>query len=179
MSRPGTHWNPWPQKRTTVKDLWSGLESAAKAASKDPERFGVTKEQIDATANVAWAIKKGDKKRVEMLIRKSADKIIGGQGSVNEIMQWLDGLIREETMRELISRLEESARQQIRAMHYELQDMFTDSEAEKVIALYLKHKNSVDKFVAAAVRAKIDTRDHRRTYEQEWHDIWFALRAVE
>ena len=77
------------------------------------------------------------------------------------------------------SRMWESARPQIRAMKHELQDMFKPDDSDKVIALYLKHRNSVDKFVDAAVRAKIDTREHRRTYEQEWHDIWFALRAVE
>jgi hypothetical protein len=77
------------------------------------------------------------------------------------------------------SRMWESARPQTRAMKNELQDMFKPNDMDKVVSLYLKHRNSVDKFVDAALRAKIGTRDNRRTYEQEWHDIWFALRAVE
>ena len=119
------------------------------------------------------------KNLVEKMAALRLADVIGGQGSVNEIMQWLDGLIREETMREIIERLEEAARPQIRAMKYELQDMFDPDDSDKVIALYLKHKNSVDKFVDASTRAEIGTRDHRRIYERDWRDIWFALRSVE
>lgn len=90
-SRPGPHWNPWPTKPTTAKDLAQGLERSAKTMSKDLKGYGFTQQQVDVTASVAWAIKHGDKAKVRKLVDRYGDKIIGG---INEVMQWLDGLIR-------------------------------------------------------------------------------------
>lgn len=41
----------------------------------------------DITANVAWAMKKGDKKKVKTLIDKYGQYIIGGKGTINQIVQ--------------------------------------------------------------------------------------------
>jgi hypothetical protein len=46
-------------------------------------------EKGDVTANIAFAMKKKDTKKIKTLIKKFGDKIIGGQGTVNEIQKWI------------------------------------------------------------------------------------------
>jgi len=43
----------------------------------------------EITANVSWAMKKGDKKKVKKLINTYGKYIIGGQGTVNQIIDWM------------------------------------------------------------------------------------------
>jgi len=87
----------------TGKALAAGLEQAARA-------MGGAGRKSEITINVAWAIKKGDVKKVKDLLYKHGSGIIGGQGSVNEIQQWIDGQLPEGVgMRGLLQRLEEAA----------------------------------------------------------------------
>ncbi len=164
-------------QRTTVKDLADGLEQAARVMGKGAKS--------DVTANLAWAIRKGDKRHVQKLLDKHIDDIIGGQGTVNEIMRWLNGQIpegREVTMRSLIQRLEEATVQLSnsawKAAHAELQDLFTDNEAERVIGLYKRYAKDKAGFAKAAVNAEIGTRDHKFVHERDWLDIWASLDKV-
>jgi hypothetical protein len=45
--------------------------------------------QQEITANIGWAMKKNDKKKVKALIDKFGEHIIGGQGTVNQLMDWI------------------------------------------------------------------------------------------
>ena len=71
-----------PEKLGSVKDFIKDLEDIAKL---NKGRKG------DITANISWAMKNNDKKRVQMLIDKFAKDILGGQGTVNQIMMWIKG----------------------------------------------------------------------------------------
>lgn len=86
---------------TTAQDLADSLEAAAKVLKGH---------QGDITANIAWAIRKGDRAKVRALLDKYVGDVIGGQRAVNEILQWLDGQLPEAVgMRGLLQRLEEAA----------------------------------------------------------------------
>lgn len=161
----------------TVRELADGLEQAARAMGK-----GV---KSDVTANIAWAIRKGDRSRVQKLLDKHIDDILGGQGTVNLIMQWMDGQLpegMEASMRSLIQRLEEATGQLSnsawKAAHAELQDLFTDTEAEKVIGLYKRYAKDKAAFAKAAVSARIGTRDHGLVHEKDWLGIWQELGRI-
>lgn len=65
-----------------VSDFVKDLEKSAKVMKGN---------KGDITANVAWAIKNNDKERVQKLVDKFAKDIIGGQGTVNQIMMWVKG----------------------------------------------------------------------------------------
>lgn len=43
----------------------------------------------EITANVAWAMQKNDKKKIKKLIDMYGKDIIGGQGTINQIIQWM------------------------------------------------------------------------------------------
>jgi hypothetical protein len=267
-------------KKTTAKDLADGLEQAARAMGK-----GV---KSDVTANLAWAIRKGDKRHVQKLLDKHIDDIIGEKSTVNQIMQWLNGddsgmdqrekqerqatsvryprnpfvyksrftpivytvgfktmtkktneplwwtgrgfkdlgMVRtnpeefateseaeakiktdilefirrwreddshliigwdeqateDMTMRSLIRRLEEAtdplSNSAWKAAHAELQDMFSDKEAERVIGIYKRYSKDKTAFAKAAVNVRIGTRGHGLVGERDWLDIWASLDKI-
>ena len=87
-SRPGPHWNPWPQKKTKSNEFVKSLEDLARVNSS----AGMwSKETADIVANVAWAMKKGDKAKVKKLWKLLAGQSDVSAGLVNEIDHWLKG----------------------------------------------------------------------------------------
>jgi len=89
-SRPGPHWNPWPTRQTTTKDLIEGLETSA--------RFSDNLGWSDATArlvnDIAQALRRNDEAKVRRLLPALVRAGEVSAGMVNEIQAWLDGFTR-------------------------------------------------------------------------------------
>jgi hypothetical protein len=82
--RPGPQWNPWPQKKTKESEFVKSLE--------DMVRLGIwSKETSDIVANIARAMKKGDKPKVKKLWKMLAGQSDVSGGLVNEVDHWLKG----------------------------------------------------------------------------------------
>lgn len=71
-----------PSKFETSDDFADSLVTMAKLFKG---------KQQEITANIGWAMKKNDKKKVKTLIDKFGEYIIGGQGTVNQLMNWING----------------------------------------------------------------------------------------
>ena len=67
------------------------MEQLAKLAHTTD--IGWSKNTVDIVANIAWAIKKGDRKRVRLLLPMLAQET--AQGMVNEIQSWSGGGVVE------------------------------------------------------------------------------------
>lgn len=92
-ARPGPHQNPWPQKKTTASELAKSLEDLAKISLKYPDTATMSKRSADLLANIAWAMKKGDKAKVKRLRDMLIKQGEVSQGIVNEIQNWLMGWV--------------------------------------------------------------------------------------
>lgn len=53
----------------------------------------------------------------------------------------------------------------------------SSDDIQEVVSIFIKSKD-IDDFIRKALKAKIDHLEGRRTYEQEWHDYYFALNSV-
>jgi hypothetical protein len=89
-ARPGPHWNPWPQKKSKSAELGKSLEDLARFATKYPENSDWSKKTVDLVANIGWAIKKDDTKKVKKLLPLLVKQGETSQGLVNDIKNWLD-----------------------------------------------------------------------------------------
>lgn len=95
-ARPGPHWNPWPQQKTTAKELAKELEDLAKFNLKYPDNATMSKKSADLLANIAWAMKKNDKTKTKRLLDMLVRQGDVSQGLINEVGQWLEGWIESE-----------------------------------------------------------------------------------
>lgn len=43
----------------------------------------------DVTASLGFHMKKNDKKKVKKLLDKHADQVIGGTGTINQVLNWI------------------------------------------------------------------------------------------
>ena len=95
-ARPGPHQNPWPQSKTTAKELVKSLEDLAKFNLKYPENATMSKKSADLLANIAWAMKKNDKTKTKRLLDMLVRQGDVSGGLINEVGQWLEGWIESE-----------------------------------------------------------------------------------
>jgi len=93
-SRPGPQWNPWTRNETTARGLAQGLEDIAKLAAKYPNTTDWTPETVDLVANIAWAVKKGDRIRTGRLLQALRRTGQVAPGTLNEIQMFVDGQIQ-------------------------------------------------------------------------------------
>lgn len=87
-SRPGSHWNPWPQKVTRTAEFVKSLEDMARV-NQMVDMW--SKKTADMVASVALYVKKGDKVKVKKLQKMLVQQGEVSQGLINEIEHWLMG----------------------------------------------------------------------------------------
>lgn len=95
-ARPGPHQNPWPQSKTTAKELAKSLEDLAKINLKYPDNATMSKKSADLLANISWAMKKNDKTKAKRLLDMLVRQGDVSGGLINEVGQWLEGWIESE-----------------------------------------------------------------------------------
>ena len=79
-------------KPTSAKELAGTIIELAKFATKRPGDTGWSKRTIDLMANIAWAIRKNDRKKVKTLVSMIPAGEVEG-GLLNQVYAWLDGKI--------------------------------------------------------------------------------------
>jgi len=89
---------------TTAKDLATSMEELAKTEKKTAS-LGWDQQTIDLVANIAWAVKKNDRakgqKLLDLLVRSGVQV---SQGLVNEVQQWLEGMIEQREIDGAVNR---------------------------------------------------------------------------
>jgi hypothetical protein len=93
---------PLPSGGDRTKDsvLADWLEQAARAMGDRP--------MAAVTTQLAWAIRRVNRRHVQLILDRNVDDIIGGQKTVDMIMQWLAGKIPESQETERTMKLSET-----------------------------------------------------------------------
>lgn len=81
-ARPGPHQNPWPKKKSSVAEFVDSLKASARLMGWSPKTTKLVNE-------IARAVQKGDKNKVQKLVGPLSRGNEVSAGLVNEVNLWL------------------------------------------------------------------------------------------